>query len=468
MNAALLAALRDACGDGAVITDAAQIEPYVTDWRGQYVGRAAAVARPATTEQVSEVVKACVGAGVPMVPQGGNTGLATGATPLGLDDAVVVNLSRMRRVLDVDAQGFSMTVEAGAILTEVHDAASRAGRLFPLSLAAEGSTQIGGLIATNAGGTAVLRYGTMRALVLGLEVVLADGRIAEGLRALYKDNAGYDWKQLFIGSEGTLGIITRAVLRLFPIPRSHVVALLGVESPNAALDAFSALRAQLGETLTACELFPDRAVALRVSHEPSLRRPLAEHPWYLLTEASSTLASLREAVEEALVQLQDDGIAGAVIVAENASQARAIWEWRETISETEKRTGRSLKHDVSVPVSGVPAFIERATEEIEREFAGAQVLAFGHMGDGNIHFNVLLEPESRIDAAALSARVYSLIADFHGSITAEHGIGRYRRDELRAHRSETERALMSAVKRALDPRGLMNPGAVLPDLRLGR
>ncbi len=459
--AQLLDALRDACGEAAVLTDPASIEPYVTDWRGRYVGRASAVVRPASTEQVSEIVRVCSGARVPIVPQGGNTGLAAAATPLDVRDAVVVSMSRMRRILSIDAQAYAATVEAGCVLADLQHAAMRAQRLFPLSLAAEGSAQIGGLISTNAGGTAVLRYGTMRSLILGLEAVLPDGRIVDGLRALYKDNAGYDWKQLFVGAEGTLGIVTRAVLRLFPLPRQRVTALVGVDSCESALRVFSTLQGMLGETLSACELIPDRALALRLTHEPSLRRPMKQHAWYLLVEASSSLSTLRAAAEDAFIVIDERGFAGAIVIAETTTQARALWEWRETITETEKRRGRSVKHDVSVPLSSIAHFIARATEKIERDYPGASVLAFGHLGDGNIHFNVLLSGTSLSDADAIGADVYELIADFRGSITAEHGIGRYRRDELLAHRSIVEMDLMRTLKRALDPSGIMNPGAIL-------
>lgn len=463
MKAQLLDALRDACGDAAVLADAASIEPYVTDWRGTFVGRASAVVRPASTEQVSEVVRICSDARIPIVPQGGNTGLAAGATPLQLRDAIIVSLSRMRRIVSVDADAYAVTVEAGCVLADVQQAARRAERLFPLSLAAEGSAEIGGLVSTNAGGTAVLRYGTMRSLVLGLEAVLPDGRIVDGLRALYKDNAGYDWKQLFIGAEGTLGIVTRAVLRLFPMPRERVTALIGIDLSETALRVFSHLQTMLGETLSACELFPDRALALRVAYEPGLRRPMAEHAWYLLVEATSSLSTLRTAAEEAFVALDDAGLAGAIVIAENSAQARALWEWRETITETEKRTGRSVKHDVSVPISAIPEFIARATERIERDHPGVTVLAFGHFGDGNIHFNVLVPGATTAVVDAISAAVYEMIADFRGSITAEHGIGRYRRNELLAHRSIFEMDLMRTVKRALDPGNVMNPGAVLEE-----
>ena len=465
MNASLIAALRQACGDAAVLTEPDAIAPFVTDWKGTSIGCAQAVVRPATTAQVADVVRACGAADVPIVPQGGNTGLATGATPLDLPDAVVVNLSRMREIVSIDPLGNTMIVEAGAVLSDVQEAARVAHRYFPLSLAAEGSAEIGGLIATNAGGTAVLRYGSMRALVLGLEVVLPDGTVADGMRALYKDNAGYDWKQLFIGSEGTLGIITRAVLRLFPQPRASVTAMLGVATAAGALRAFSRLRELLGETLTACELIPERAFALRTEFEPALRRPLRKHPWYLLIEAASSLSSLTTEAEEALAALEDDAEIGEIVMAQAPAHARVLWDWRETISESEKRAGPSLKHDVSVAVADVPSFIERATAAVEAQFPGTRVLAFGHMGDGNIHFNVQLPADAALDREAVSAAVYEFIAQYRGSITAEHGIGRYRRAQLLHHRSAAELEIMKAMKGAIDPRDRMNPGAVL---RLGR
>jgi FAD/FMN-containing dehydrogenase len=451
--------LREICGAAAVLTEAADVEPFVTDWRGSFVGRARAVVRPGSPQEVAAVVRTCRDSGAPIVPQGGNTGLAAGATPLELDDAIVVNLSRIRRIRELDARGFTVSVDAGCVLADVQAAAAQAGRLFPLSLAAEGSAQIGGLIATNAGGTAVLRYGSMRALVLGLEVVLPDGSIADGMRALRKDNAGYDWKHLFIGSEGTLGIITGAVLRLFPAVRTTVTALAGCASVDDAMAAFAQLQASLGESLTACELFDDAAVALRMAHSPGLAPPMPRSPWYLLIEAGSSLPSLADAVESALADASDAALIADCVIAANSEQARALWAWRESISESEKRAGRSAKHDVSVALSSIPSFIERATAAVVHAHPGTRILAFGHAGDGNIHFNVLL-PEAA-DAAAINATVHEVVRTFRGSITAEHGIGRYRRHELAAHRSGAEMRLLRAIKAALDPDGLLNPGAVL-------
>ena len=462
MNGAVLERLAAICGNGGLLTDPREIAPYVTDWRGMFVGAARAVARPADTPAVVACVRACNDAGVAIVPQGGNTGLAAAATPVDVENAIVLSLARMRRVRALDPRGFTMTVEAGCVLADVQAAAEEAGRFFPLSLAAEGSAQIGGLISTNAGGTAVLRYGSMRALVLGLEVVLPNGAIADGLRALRKDNAGYDWKQLFIGAEGTLGVITAAVLRLFARPSYRATALLGMPSVANAVDAFGDVQASLGEALVGAELFSERAVALRLEHEPHLVRPIGAHAWYLLVDAASALGGLREGAEASLAQALERGHAEDGVIAESSAQARALWAWRETITESERRAGRSAKHDVSVAISAIPAFIERATREVENAHPGARVLAFGHVGDGNIHFNVLLAGDQ--SAEQVNHTVHAVVREFGGSITAEHGIGRYRRDELPEHRSPSELALMHAVKRAIDPTGIMNPGAVLePD-----
>lgn len=458
-NAAVLRELEAICGASAVIADAPGMAPYLEDWRGVYRGSAIAVVRPVNAEQTAASLQACAAAGVAVVPQGGNTGLAAGATPLGLNRAVVLSTNRMRRIRNVDAAGFTIAVDAGCVLEHVQQAASEAGRLFPLSLAAQGSAQIGGLISTNAGGTAVLRYGSMRSLVLGLEVVLADGTILDGMRALRKDNAGYQWRELFIGAEGTLGVITGAVLRLFPRPAQRSVALLGIDGLPSVIAAFAQLQDGLGDVLVAAELFDDRAVALRIEHEPQLVRPMDRHPWYLLIEAASSLPGLHAAVERVLERTLESGHACDALVAQSSAQAHALWSWRETITENERRAGRSAKHDVSVAISAIPAFIEEATRAVESAFAGTRVLAFGHAGDGNIHFNVLLGESAA--AQEVNRVVHEIVATYRGSITAEHGIGRYRRDELPQHRSEAELSLMRAIKMAVDPKGMMNPGAVL-------
>lgn len=443
--------MRDIVGATAVLTDRAQTHTYLHDWRGVFNGDALAIVRPASTRDVAHVIRACVEENVAIVPQGGNTGLSAGATPIVSGPCIVLAMEHMKAIRSIDPLGYTITVEAGAVLANVQEAAKDADRLFPLSIAAEGSAQIGGLIATNAGGTAVLRYGTMRALVLGIEAVLADGTIVDGMRALRKDNAGYDWKQVLIGSEGTLGVITAATLRLFPRPKRSATALIGVESVDDALHLFSALQSALGESLTACELIPGRAIALRVEHE-ALKRPMAVHAWYLLAEAQSSLTGLDDAFESVLSDY--DGV-----FATSSEQARSLWEWRETISESEKRAGRSVKHDVSIPLSSIPSFMRDATEGVQKRYPQCTVLAFGHIGDGNIHFNVLLGGDATPEA--LNETVHAIVAKYRGSITAEHGIGRYRVDELCAHRSAEELALMRKIKSALDPHNLMNPGAIL-------
>lgn len=452
--------LRAALGRDAVIDDPARIEPYVTDWRGVFKGSAVAVVRPSTAQEVALVLQTCTRARIAVVPQGGNTGLAAGATPLERHESIVLSLSRMNAIREIDAPGFTMAVDAGCVLADVRAAATAAKRLFPLSLAAEGSAQIGGLISTNAGGSAVLRYGSMRSLVLGLEAVLSDGTILHGMRALRKDNAGYDWKQFFIGAEGTLGVVTGAVLRLFPQPNHTKTALIGAASVENAIAIFMQLQSLLGETLTAFEFFPDRAVALRAAHE-NVRRPMIEHPWYVLVESASALP-LDQPFEAALQTIVDDGVSDDVVVAASSAQSRELWAWRESISEHERRAGRSVKHDVSVAISSLPAFIADATAEVEKAFPGASALPFGHIGDGNVHFNVLLPIAPVYDAELIAARVHRIVSRYHGSITAEHGIGRYRRDDLRVVRSGAEIEVMRAVKRAFDAAGILNPGAIFP------
>ncbi|HEV7179204.1 MAG TPA: FAD-binding oxidoreductase [Candidatus Baltobacteraceae bacterium] len=456
-----LGALRALAGEDAVLSSDADMKSYLEDWRGVFHGSAQAVVRPSCASAVADIVRYCAQTNTAVVPQGGNTGLAAGATPVDLESAIVLSLSRMREIRSVDAAGNTIAVDAGCVLTAVQEAAQNAERYFPLSLGAEGSAQIGGLIATNAGGSGVLRYGTMRGLVLGLEAVLPDGRLIDGMRALRKDNAGYDWKQLFIGSEGTLGIITGAVLRLFPKLKHRVTALVGLQSTDDIVRVFSLLQSDLGETLDACELFSDVTLGLRIEQEPLREAPMARYPWYLLVEAASSLPGLKDATHQALAHLIGESVALDCVIAGSPQQAGALWEWRESIPETERRAGRSAKHDVSVPVSSIPSFIDEATFAVESAYAGSRVLAFGHVGDGNVHFNVILPP-GRDLATEVNAAVHEIVRAYRGSITAEHGIGRYRRDDLVNHRSAAEIQLMHRIKSALDPSGNMNPGAVLP------
>lgn len=455
----LIEALTAIAGARGVLTDAADLEPYCTDWRGLFKGRALCAVLPHTTAEVSAVVKLCAAENVPLVPHGGNTGLSGGATPDASGRQVVLSLSRMAAIRHIDVIGETMEVEAGCILQVAQEAAAAAGLLLPISLAAEGSARIGGILATNAGGTNVLRYGMARARVLGLEVVTADGEIISGLRQLRKDNAGYDWKQLFIGTEGTLGIITAAVLQLAPLPRHTVTALVAVASPENALKVLAAARREIGDTLTAFELMSGLAVGLVVQHH-GITLPVSAAPWYVLIEAASSLDGLRAGVEHLFEQVFERGDALDGVIAESQRQETELWSIRESITECESRAGRSVKHDVSVPIATIPSFLQVASAAVERTFADVQINAFGHMGDGNIHFNVIVPPGT--DAAAMNRLVHDIVVQFGGSISAEHGIGQYRVGELQRCRTKAELKLAARVKGMLDPQGLLNPGKVLP------
>jgi FAD/FMN-containing dehydrogenase len=462
-QAAFLDALAAIVGARHVLTEPHDLAPFVVDWRGQYRGDAVAVARPADTAQVAELVRTAVSAGVAIVPQGGNTGLAAGAIPsvappVGARPELVLSLSRMNAIREVDPVGLTLTAEAGCILKTAQDAAAAAGRLLPVSLAAEGSAQLGGVLSANAGGINVVRYGMSRQLALGLEVVLPDGSVVDGLRRLRKDNAGYDWKQLFIGAEGTLGIVTAAVLRLAPRPRERVTSLLAVPGPAAALSLLTRAQDELGDTINAFELICGFSFDL-VERHFGLASPVGGSPWFVLLEASASLPGLRDATEATLAGALEAGEATDGVMAESEAQALAIWALREHITEAELKEGPSVKHDVSVPVSSIPAFLDRAAATLERQFPGARLNAFGHAGDGNIHFNVLVQPQH--DRSALNHAVHDDVAAFGGSISAEHGVGQYRVHELVRYKSGPELALMRRVKRALDPAGLMNPGKVL-------
>ncbi|GAB4177475.1 MAG: FAD-binding oxidoreductase [Rhodocyclaceae bacterium] len=468
-EAAFLAALAGILGDDNVLAGEEATAAYLTDWRGRYRGRARCVLRPGTTAEVAAAVALCARAGVPMLAQGGNTGLVGGATPDASGEAVVISLARLDRIRAIDAANFAITAEAGCSLARVQEAAREAGRLFPLSLASEGSCQIGGNLSTNAGGIHVLRYGSMRSLALGLEVVLPDGTVWDGLRALRKDNTGYDLKQLFIGAEGTLGVITAAVLRLFPMPRARAVAWAAVRDPAAAVALLGRLLDRFAERLSAFEIIGASALELVLRHIPGSREPLAQvYAWQVLVEVTQSEpgGEPSSALETALAEALETGLVADAVIARSEAQAAALWKLRESIPEAERIEGVSIKHDISVPVSRIPDFLERAGRALGEAFADVRIVAFGHIGDGNLHYN-LSRPQAAKDDEFISRTpdanriVYDLVAELAGSISAEHGLGQLKREEIRRYRSAVELGLMRAIKVALDPRGLMNPGKLL-------
>ena len=468
----LIDTLRALLGTAHVLTEPFDIAPYCTDWRGRYSGQPLCVARPGSTDEVAAVVAACAAANIAIVPQGGNTGLCGGATPLGTDrhpqGEIVISLGRLNRIRGIDTDNNTLTVEAGCTLAAVQAAAAEAGRLFPLSLAAEGTATIGGNLSTNAGGVQVLRYGNARELCLGLEVVLPDGRIWHGLRGLRKDNTGYDMKHLFIGAEGTLGLITAAVLKLFSRPRQVATAWAAVPSPAAAVALLTRLREKIGGRVTAFELIGRPALDLVVQHIPGSRNPLENHsPWQVLIELSDTMESdLATPLEEVLFDAVNAGEAGDAALAHSESQAKALWKLRESIAEAQKIEGLSIKHDISLPVSRIPEFIERSDAALSANFPGVRIVCFGHLGDGNLHYNQSkptdLNNEAFIDQTpAVNRVVHDLVHELDGSISAEHGLGQLKREEILRYKSTVEMDMMRAVKHALDPSGLMNPGKIL-------
>ena len=462
---ALITDLGRLLGARHVLVEPDDVAPFCTDWRGRYAGAAVCVVLPGSTEEVAAVVIACTASGVAIVPQGGNTSLCGGATPVGGE--VVVCLRRLNRIRDIDADNNSITVEAGCTLHAVQEAATAAGRLFPLSLAAEGSATIGGNLSTNAGGVQVLRYGNARELCLGIEVVLADGRIWNGLRALRKDNTGYDLKHLFIGAEGSLGLITAATLKLFPRPRVNATAWAAVSDPAAAVGLLGRLREAAGDNVTAFEIVGRPALELVLRHIPNARDPLAGCPaWQVLIELSGARDDLPATLEQALQQGAEAGLVDDAVVAASEAQTAALWALRENVSEAQKVEGISIKHDIAVPVSRIAEFIARADAAVRAAFPDVRIVCFGHIGDGNLHYNQS-KPDVQSNAAfvaqtgAVNRVVHDLVHELGGSISAEHGLGQLKRDEVLRYKSETEMDLMRAVKQALDPRGLMNPGKVL-------
>ena len=466
-DAGLIARLAAIVGADNAITDAAGQAPHLREWRDLYVGRTPLVVKPATTDEVSRLLALANAEGVGVVAQGGNTGLVGGQIPSESGAEIVLSLTRMKRIRAVDAAGGSMTVEAGVTLAEAQDAARAAGRLFPLSLASEGSATVGGCLATNAGGVAVLSYGTARALVSGLEVVLADGRIWDGLRALKKDNTGYDLRDLFVGSEGTLGIITAATLRLHPEPAERATAFAALPSLDALLPFFQLAEAEAGAALTAFEFMSGELVGFVARHIPGTRRPLGKDaPWYVLVEISGAEGRASALLDELLANAAEAGLVGDAAVAASLRQAADIWRLREAASEAQKGEGGSIKHDISVPVARVPEFLVRAADVVQRVCPGARPVPFGHFGDGNVHYNISQPPEMARDAflalwGGMAHAVHDVVVSLGGSISAEHGIGRLKRDELVRVKSPVEIDLMRRIKAALDPKGILNPGKVV-------
>jgi FAD/FMN-containing dehydrogenase len=443
--------------------------PYLREWRDLYAGRTAMVLRPGSTKEVAQILGTANDAGVGIVPQGGNTGLVGGQIPSPSGAEIVLSLSRLTRVRAVDAAGNTMIVEAGLTLAEAQAAAERAGRLFPLSLASEGSCQIGGVLATNAGGVGVLAYGTARALALGLEVVLADGEVWDGLRTLKKDNTGYDLRDLFIGSEGTLGIITAAALKLFPRPAEKATAFVALPDVKSVAELFRLAEARAHSGLTAFEFMSGLSIDLVLRHVPGAHLPLKEPaPWYVLLEVSSGEADGTAAgvLEGLLQEASSRQLVGDGVIAASLAQAQSLWRLREAASEAQKPEGGSIKHDVSVPVARIPEFLEKAAPVVERVCPGARPVVFGHFGDGNVHYNVSQPPG--MDKAAFLAlwgpmadAIHDLVVKTGGSISAEHGIGQMKREALVRFKSPVEVALMRKLKTAFDPKGILNPGKVL-------
>ncbi len=457
----VLSRLKAALGEGGWSQDPQRLAPKLLEWRDRWTGETPFLALPGSVEQVAAVIGLCREAGLPVVPQGGNTGLVGGQIPLG---EILLSTERMRAIRDLTPYDDVIVAEAGCTLAAVHAAALEARRTFPLSLASEGSATIGGLISTNAGGTAVLRYGTMRSLVLGLEAVLPNGQIWNGLKRLRKDNTGYDLKQLLIGAEGTLGVVTAASLKLFPILVSRATAMVGVADPQAAIALLTRAKDEAGGAVEAFELMSRQGVDFALRNIPGMREPLeASHPWYVLVEiATGEAGSAESAMERLLAAALDDGLAADAVVAQTETQAKALWSLRENQSAAQKPEGATWKHDVSAPVSQVAAFIDRASAAVRQMVPGCRISAFGHVGDGNIHYDVL-RPDGGDDAAHSARRdegsriVHDIVMGLGGSISAEHGLGAMKTAEGARYKSEVELAAQRAIRHALDPKRILNP-----------
>ncbi len=473
VTSALLDALRDIVGEKGLILDEQGKQPFVTDWKGSMVGNAAVVVRPATVEEVSKVVKLCHDHGIAIVPQAGNTGLMGGATPYPSHTGIVLSVGRLNKVLNVDPVGYSMTVEAGCILQTLQETAAGHDRFLPLSLGAQGSCMIGGNLSTNAGGVQVLRYGNARNLVLGLEVVLPNGDIWNGLRSLKKDNTGYDLKHLFMGAEGTLGIITKAVLKLWPAPKDITTAWLAIRDPQAAIEILSDAHAASEDNVGSCELMSRACIDMVLRHIPGTQDPLrADHPWYLLLEWSSSrpraegAEGMSEKMEQFLADQMEAGRVLDAVIAQNEAQSRNMWIIRESVAPASRAEGPGLSYDISVSISKIPEFIEKGIKAAYDVLPSIRPYPLGHIGDGNLHFSFMGpkgmdRPTLHQYSPAITRAVNDLVTSMAGSISAEHGIGIDKLDELAHYRSRTELDTMRAIKRALDPKNIMNPGKVL-------
>jgi FAD/FMN-containing dehydrogenase len=469
--AAFLAAASQLLGPKGLTTDPDRMDAWLTDWRGRYTGRALALASPASTAEVATLVRLCAAHGVPIVPQGGNSGMAGGATPDASGAAIILSLRRMDAIRSISPEARQAVCEAGVILQSLHEAADAASLRFPLTLGGKGSATIGGLISTNAGGTQVLRHGTMRAQVLGLEAVLPSGEVLDLMTPLKKDNRGFDLKQLLIGSEGTLGIVTAACLRLLPAPVGRATAWVGLGGIIEARTLLWQMERAMGDALEGFEVVPAHCLASVLAHQPTARAPLAEeHAWNALVECvspSQDSTALREALETALGAALEEGLIADAVIAANDTQAEAFWNLRDGISAAERALGPAMQHDISVPVDKMPEFILAAVPDVEDTFPGTRAVAFGHLGDGNVHFHVLA-PQGAVrgvweeaEGKAVSARVYDLVTQWGGSISAEHGIGQMKVAELARLHDPVALAVMRQVKQALDPDNLFNPGKLL-------
>ena len=463
-STSIAATLGTIVGTQNVLTGELDTAPYLTDWRRNYTGRALAVVRPAKTDEVAAVVRYCVETRTPIVPQGGNTGMVGGSVPDATGRAIVLSLNRMNRIRAIDTDNDTVIAEAGVILQNLQSAAAEAGRLFPLSLGAEGSCTIGGNLSTNAGGTNVLRYGNTRDLVLGLEVVTASGDIWHGLSGLRKDNTGYDLKHWFVGAEGTLGVITAASLKLFPQPQARAVAMVAVASPADAVKLLNRMKRAFADRLVGFEIIARVCVELVLRHIPNTREPFATaHAWQVLVELNDSRADapIGEWMEAELGEAIESGDARDAVIASSEAQITELWRMREEITEGQRLEGKNVKHDISIPISRIPAFIEKCNAALVSAFPNISLVCFGHLGDGNLHYNCGIPASGLANSEAINKIVYDHVDEFGGSISAEHGIGQLRREELTRHKPAVALEMMRQLKDALDPHNIMNPGKVI-------